>query len=139
MGHIGRAWDSFQWDPPQARESLVDARIRGALDLDDAYPYSLMLEQRLAGKNDSWAILWYWAVFRTAGLVIHPTHSLVKNSGFDGSGTHCGATPTNNDFRLESVEKERYDSPPRLPEAIEIDYVAVEKIKSFLKGDKACQ
>ena len=45
---------------------------------------------RLAGKNQSWGILWNWAVFQAGGLVLHPRHSLVWQGGFDGTGVHSG-------------------------------------------------
>ncbi len=50
-----------------------------------------MLEDRLAGRNDSWGILWWYAVSRCGGEVVYPGKSLVWNAGFDGSGVHCGS------------------------------------------------
>ena len=83
-----RAWQHFAWEPAGI-EQLRDPAVRRAFDLGDSYPYSQMLEDRLAGRNDSWGILWWWAVFRARGLVLYPRESLVTVGGFDGSGTHC--------------------------------------------------
>jgi hypothetical protein len=47
-----------------------------------------MLESQMAGRSDSWAVRWYWTVFRAGGLVLFPPLSLVGNIGMDGSGTH---------------------------------------------------
>jgi hypothetical protein len=85
-----RAWQHFDWKAAGAREQLTDPKARDRFDLGGSYPYSKMLEDRLAGKNDSWGILWWWAVFKSNGVVLYPRESLVVNEGFDGSGVHCG-------------------------------------------------
>jgi hypothetical protein len=51
-----------------------------------------MLEDQLAGRVNSWAIRWYLAAFLFNGLTLYPRQSLISNIGFDGSGTHCGAS-----------------------------------------------
>lgn len=85
-----RAWRSFDWKATGAVKALHDPAVQRRFDLDGAYPYSSMLRERLAGKNDSWGILWWWSVFKRDGLALHPRYSLVLNRGFDGSGVHCG-------------------------------------------------
>ncbi len=52
----------------------------------------------MSGRNDSWGILWWYAVSRQKRLVVYPSQSLVWNGGFDGSGIHCG----NGDFLQQS-------------------------------------
>jgi hypothetical protein len=47
-----------------------------------------MLEDQMHGVGDSWAIRWYWSLFRGEGLALFPPVSLVRNTGMDGSGTH---------------------------------------------------
>jgi hypothetical protein len=47
-----------------------------------------MLEEQMRGVGDSWAIRWYWSLFRGDGLGVFPPVSLVRNTGMDGSGTH---------------------------------------------------
>ena len=84
-----RAWKKFDWNATGYQKLLSDKKIRSAFDLDDSYPYSNMLKQRLIGKNDSWGILWWYAVFSVQGLVLYPGRTLVYNNGFDGTGTHC--------------------------------------------------
>jgi hypothetical protein len=49
-----------------------------------------MLKAQQEGKVDSWAIRWYLTTFLMQGLTLYPGRSLVRNIGFDGSGTHCG-------------------------------------------------
>jgi hypothetical protein len=42
----------------------------------------------MEGLRDSWAVRWYWRVFKANGLVLFQPVSLVNNTGFDGNGTH---------------------------------------------------
>lgn len=85
-----RAWQHFAWEPRDREAAKADAEWKRLFDLDGTCNFSGMLEDRLAGRNSSWGILWWYAVSRRRGLVLYPTHSLVWNGGFDGSGEHCG-------------------------------------------------
>lgn len=83
-----RAWDQFD---PQATgwEALqTNKDLRRRFNLDGTYDYSTMLVRQMTGMRDSWAVRWYWSVFKANGLVLFPPLSLVSNTGFDGSGTH---------------------------------------------------
>lgn len=84
-----RAWVHMAEAPETAIAQLASRKWRHQFDLRSAFPYARMLAHRLQRKNHSWAIWWYYQVFTHGGLVLHPTHSLVNNEGFDGSGTHC--------------------------------------------------
>lgn len=83
-----RAWDQF--DPMATGWETVrtDKLLRRRFNIDGAYDYATMLERQMAGLRDSWAIRWYWTVFKTNRLVLFPSISLVRNTGFDGDGTH---------------------------------------------------
>lgn len=83
-----RAWDQF--DPLAKGWEVLesDKSLRRRFNLDGAYDYTSMLVRQMAGKIDSWAIRWYWTVFQANGLVLFPPTTLVRNTGFDGSGTH---------------------------------------------------
>lgn len=86
-----RAWDLF--DPDGAAQWAEICRLGRTkeFDLDGSYDYSGMLKDRIAGKNQSWAVLWYATAFLRGKLALYPGRSLVQNIGFDGSGTHGGA------------------------------------------------
>lgn len=84
-----RAWRRFDRGAAGAVRLRRSAWARYRFDLDGSYPYFAMLRHQLAGRSDSWAILWYLTVFAAAGRVLFPRQSLVENVGFDGSGTHC--------------------------------------------------
>ena len=85
-----RAWVHMQVAPDLALEKLSSLRWRYRFDLGGSFPYARMLAERLAGRNHSWAIWWYFSMFINNGIALFPTRSLVNNEGFDGSGTHCG-------------------------------------------------
>ena len=83
-----RAWDRF--DPlATGWESLAaDAAMRRRFNLDGAYDYASMLENQMLGRRHSWAIRWYWTMFKASALAVFPPFTLVDNTGFDGTGTH---------------------------------------------------
>jgi len=83
-----RAWDAFDPDATGWEALETDKALRRAFDMDGAYPLSEMLRLQIDGRIDSWAIRWAWSVFRNDGLVLYPPRSLVRNIGFDETGTH---------------------------------------------------
>lgn len=85
-----RAWEKYN---PNGQELLAELKRRGMqrmFDQDGTYPYVRMLEEQIAGRNDSWAIRWRASVILEGMLSLYPRHALTRNIGFDGSGTHCG-------------------------------------------------
>lgn len=87
-----RAWQFYEPNPCALLSRLEDERLTHQFDLDGAYPYTDMLRDRIAGRNDSWAILWHASAFLRNMLTLHPGRSMVRNIGNDGSGTHNAAT-----------------------------------------------
>jgi hypothetical protein len=83
-----RAWDRFDPEAKGWENLLADRKIKRRFNLEGNYDYATMLERQMQGLRDSWAIRWYWSVFRNEGLVLFPPRSLVGNIGFDGSGSH---------------------------------------------------
>ena len=130
-----RAWQIFDWQAKGAQETLSDPANRWRFDLEGAYPYASMLEQRLAGANQSWGILWVWAIFKANGLVLHPRRSLVwvGGSGADGQGTHCGDVSEFPQDSQQSFMERRLSQPLRFPESIVTDEVAFRGLKDFLR------
>jgi len=127
------AWQIFDWTPPDVQQWLSDSEVSRAFDLDDSYPYSGMLKQRLAGGNDSWGILWWWAVFRAKGISLYPRQSLVRNSGFDGSGTHTPPIGARERLEQRELQSAREEGSFRFPDTVEIDTVAFDLVKGFLR------
>ena len=83
-----RAWSRFDQSAQGWRELEHDPFLKQRFDLDGAYPFSAMLQSQMEEQLDSWAIRWYWTVFRQQGLVLFPPQTLITNHGFDGSGSH---------------------------------------------------
>ncbi len=85
-----RAWDLLERDGRKLLGELRLRRLEEAFDLGGAYPYVKMLEDHIAGRNQSWAILWNASAFLNDMVTLYPGKSLVRNIGLDRSGTHSG-------------------------------------------------
>lgn len=130
-----RAWHIFDSRPKGVREWLAEPETRRRFNLNDTFPLAQMMESNLAGHIDSWGILWWYAVFRAGGLVIHPRTSLVYNAGFDGTGVHCGKLSSN--FcqpRLGKFGESRLSKSIVFPDRIAPDEEAFSRVKEFLKS-----
>jgi len=83
-----RGWQLFEADGRKLLEELQAKKLNRAFDLDNSYPYTLMLKSQIKGFNDSWAIRWHASAFLKNRLTLYPGTSLVRNAGFDGMGTN---------------------------------------------------
>jgi hypothetical protein len=120
-----QAWERF--DPlAEGWERLrIDRNSRRRFNLDGTYDYTTMLERQMQGLRDSWAIRWYWSVFRNEGVVLFPPRSLVDNTGFDGSGSHGRGLLRRFSTPSDITISEEFD----LPEAVLVD----ENVFAFAK------
>ncbi|QCO41415.1 glycosyltransferase family 2 protein [Leptospira interrogans] len=87
-----RGWDLFEVDGQKLLDKLISEKLIYQFDMQGSYPYTQMLKDQIAGKNDSWAIRWYASTFLQNKLTLYPARSLVFNIGLDASGTHCEVT-----------------------------------------------
>lgn len=87
-----RGWDLFEPDGCKLLSELEAREASRDFDFDGSYPYTRMLRDCIAGRNDSWAIRWYAAAFLKGKLTLYPGSSQVQNIGADGSGMHVGDT-----------------------------------------------
>lgn len=85
-----RAWEQFCPDGMILLEGLRAEGLERSFDLDGAMDYTRMLRDQITGRNDSWAIRWHASAFLAGMFTLYPGRSLVRNTGFDGSGTHSG-------------------------------------------------
>lgn len=83
-----RGWDLLETDGTKLLNEIKNVDRQGRFDFYGTYPYTRMLEDQIAGRNDSWAILWYASAFLKGKLTLYPGTSLVQNIGNDHSGTH---------------------------------------------------
>lgn len=85
-----RAWRHFNPDGRYLLAQLETRKLTRRFDFNGTYGYTRMLRRQIAGKNNSWAIRWNASLFLDDILSLNVGHSLVRNMGFDGSGTNCG-------------------------------------------------
>jgi len=109
-----RAWGNFEEDSNKLFEEISRSKLRDEFDMN--YNYFYMLERQVNYKINSWAIRWYASVFLRNGLCLHPSVSLVKNIGNDGSGTNSISTTI---FDLQSIplKIENYCFPIKISES----------------------
>ncbi len=93
-------WNEFKGNTKDLKKKIEEKGLLADLTFNGSYPYMEMLVDREAGKNQSWAILWYaWALV-TNRLCLYPPASLVHNTGNDGSGTHSSQASDRFDVKL---------------------------------------
>jgi ubiquinone/menaquinone biosynthesis C-methylase UbiE len=126
-----RAWAHFDEAATGYAALKSDPALRKRFDLDGSYPYFAMLEQQLRGEVDSWAIRWHLSVFMRQGLVLYPGKTLVRNTGFDGSGTHIAA---GGGFVSEDVRSVEVSS--ELP-TVAVDAEAERRVLEFLASQRS--
>lgn len=83
-----RAWKHFEIDYEILRRIKRSDKKMKILDIA-GNDLSHMLKQQIEGKIDSWAVFWALKVIENEGVCISPVRSLIKNVGFDGTGTNC--------------------------------------------------
>ena len=124
-----RAWKQFSWTPKDYPNILENKEWTSLFNVNGATDYLSMLEDRLAGRNDSWGILWWYVVSKAKGKVVYPCKTLVTNFGFDGSGVHCGAGGENQ-FGINKLNNSSFQNPVYFPSnkmVREIDWLALEE------------
>ncbi len=89
-----RGWNIFESDGQKLLDEVKRRNLQKEADFDNSYGYTKMLREQIKGKNNSWAVRWYFSAFLKEMLCLYPSKSFVQNIGNDDSGTHC--TTTNN-------------------------------------------
>lgn len=132
-----RAWSLFRWqDNIDPYELDRDREFRDRFTLGGKAKFHKMLQDRLNGRNDSWAILWWFAVARANKLVLYPRETLVWNGGFDRSGVHCGGLEKFRGAPPRLFLTRRLPTPIRLPETVSIDAAAFEAVRRLFAAEK---
>jgi len=85
-----RGWDNFEKDGKVLLNTLIEKNLVKEFDFFNAYPYTQMLRDQIAGKNSSWAVRWYASAFIKDLYTLYPARSLVFHSGGDGTGINAG-------------------------------------------------
>ena len=121
-----RAWRHFEPDGRKIRQAVSDRGARREFDAGGSLDFFVMLENQIAGRTDSWAVRWYGSLWMRGGLALHPGRSLVRNTGFDGSGENSGSSGTW-DVELSTEPVTRF------PAAVEEDASALKAVVAYRK------
>lgn len=89
-GTWDRAWKLFNPNGKELLQQLEERNFTHRFDFNSTYGYTRMLRRQIEGKNNSWAIRWNASLFLADILSLNAGRSLIRNTGFDGSGTNCG-------------------------------------------------
>ncbi len=84
------SWDLFKTDGKRLLTQIVNNKLEFEFNRNGTHQFTQMLQDQIAGKNDSWAIRWHASLFIHDKYCLHPVRPIVKNIGLDNSGTHCG-------------------------------------------------
>ena len=125
-----RAWGHFDADATGWEVLAENAALRTRFDFGGAYPYAAMLEDQIAGRVDSWAIRWWWSMFRAGALGLFPPRALVANVGDDPAATHRASRLA----RLFKPAQATMQEMPALPEAVALDIQAEQAVQRFLRA-----
>lgn len=122
-----RAWQHYDTEFVGYKALVRDENLRREFDLDGYFPQFHLLESSLCGKIDSWATRWYLTLFMRRALSLFPSVSLVKNTGFDGSGLHCSADFARPEDHLANLPLRKF------PETIEVDEAVLAQVREHLR------
>jgi hypothetical protein len=113
-------WLQFEAKPKYINEIESNISLKNRFNLGNL-DYLYML------KNiNTWDIRWYYSAFTRNGLGLFPTHSLVQNIGFDGSGSHGGN---------ERLEQGLYAAPLPVINQSSIDLKKYSKLVNYFTND----
>jgi hypothetical protein len=79
-------WEISDFASFSANYELIERFNRGGEDMFH------ILQEQIAGRVDSWGIRWDYAHFKNNAYCVRPVRSIVRSTGNDGSGIHCGMT-----------------------------------------------
>jgi hypothetical protein len=106
-------WDLFNPDGQILLNQLQSKNLVNQFNLGGAYPFTEMLEDQIAGRNNSWAIRWHASMYLHDKLTLYPSQTYIENIGFDGSGTHTGQTS----IFFSEISTERQELPNEIKES----------------------
>ena len=109
-------WNQFEKSPMYINEIENNKFLRNRFNFGD-YDFFRMLKDL-----NTWDIRWYYTAFTRNGLGVFPTRSLVRNIGFDGSGTHTGNG---------NLEQELFNNKIKMKESNSINHFNYSKMLNF--------
>ncbi len=82
-------WPLFRSDTENMRDEIKKLNLSKKFNLQNGFDYLGMLDDKIDGFNNSWAICWHASCFLKNKLTLHPGKSMVINIGLDNSGENC--------------------------------------------------
>lgn len=99
-----RAWKYFESDVDVHLQHYSTQEEIRYFNIDGHMPNYWQLVANKNGDIYTWAVKWYASWLWAGGYALFPRHSLVYNSGFDGTGEHCNANDTQlNKTRVDTI------------------------------------
>lgn len=97
-----RVWSNVEWNGQILLDQIKKNNLEKEINMNDSYEFTQMLEDQIAGKNDSWAIRWYISCFLQNKLCLYPYKTLIQNIGINSAeGTHCIGNQTSVNIKIE--------------------------------------
>jgi putative methyltransferase (TIGR04325 family) len=109
-------WNKLELDGKKLLNQLNEKNLINTFTFNGSYPYLEMLNDKISGANQSWAVLWYASALVNNGLCLYPAHSLVHNTGTDGTGTHGAGTSV---YTIDLSNNSSYTLPDNIEEKVE--------------------
>jgi hypothetical protein len=131
-------WQFFNPDATDLYQKLIATNKMFRFDLDDSNQFKSQLEMNITGKRYTWAIKWEASVHLQGGLCLHPTQTMVRNIGHEGSGNSfdkSGLLATQSLRNYTKVEPIPLQESQTLREAMKLYYALdgdMRKRKQFL-------
>ncbi|MFZ4796146.1 MAG: glycosyltransferase family 2 protein [Bacteroidia bacterium] len=118
-------WELFEPNAEKLWNEINNNFSWKKFDLENSYYFKEMLEDKIALKNNSWAIRWYASLFINNKINLYPTKSLTTNIGNDGSGNHKDKNNISNYPIANQIELTKVDT--------KLSYTAIRKVILYRK------
>lgn len=115
-------WQDVNWEVKDFETLRGNKKLQDAFNIggNDLY---IMLEDQMEGRSDTWDLQWAWHIFKKKGYFVYSRWCFQHNSGFDGSGKHCG---TNDGIQ-------QYFAPMYPKESLELEFPALRPYCTIIK------
>lgn len=107
-----RGWDIFNPDANDLLQQFHSYNQYRIFNIDFSVKFYEMLKLQADGKIDSWAIRFNASLFLAGKLILFPHKSMTAQTGFDGSGVHCGKDNEYSYDNLNTMPVNLYDDIP---------------------------
>jgi len=103
-------WAIFEPDGQKLLDEVKKRGLQKEADFNGSYGFTDMLKDQIKGKNNSWAVRWYFSAFLKNMLTLYPGQSYVQHIGMSAEATNCKSETNfldvvlNQSFSLSKIE-----------------------------------